>query len=127
MKAKSILPKESNDGKSISAPLHSKLGIIGLVLSILGCIVSLGALWIIVFIIVAGGALDVLDAPMEELTFVTYAGLFFGIIGGILGVMSLLRRENRIVSTISLVLGILMLGTCSVFTLLFVVSIFSLR
>ena len=109
METQSITLKESNEDIPTSAYSKSKLGVIGLVLNILGCIISSSSLWLMVFIVGAAGALDILDAPIEELTFVMYSGLFRGVVGGIIGVVSLTKGKSKRASGISIILGGIML------------------
>jgi hypothetical protein len=91
--------------------------VIGLVLSVLGLIVYCGPL-AIGFIAGMVGGTDIVSSPLiGVLNVVSYCGLFFGVVGGILGGVSLARgNENKAFGIISVVLGVLMLCACGALT-----------
>lgn len=95
------------------APASSKLGIIGIIIGVLGAIVYCLPL---AYAFVMGAAGNP-PAPTDPLTIglglVSYCGAGVGIIGGVLGGVSLARGENKTFGIIALVLAILLLCTCA--------------
>ena len=115
METPNINPNEPSEGEIVSAPAKFKFGIIGLILGIPGFAISLSTAFLIYFIGIAGGGLDIMltDTQWSTITSTLYCGLFFGIVGGTLGVVGLSRGENKIASAISILLGVPMLCICS--------------
>lgn len=91
-----------------------------LILGIPGFGISGSTLFLIYIILMAGGGLDIMLTSTQEraIIIVLYSGLSFGMVGGILGVMGIIRGENKLVSIVSIMLGVLMLCICSAITLL---------
>lgn len=96
-----------HEDEVLSARAKSKLGIVGVVLALLGSVLYWGSLLLGFFILAAGGGLDILHPPTEELMFFIFAGLFLVVVGGILGAIDLVREENIIASIFALILGII--------------------
>ncbi len=109
MESQSKTSQEPNGDELVSAHPKSRVGIIGLVLGISGVVISLGSFLLFYFILLVGGGLDIMDYPTEEFTFAGYCGLLVGIIGGVLGIVSLRWGENKAANIISIVLGVLTL------------------
>lgn len=101
----------ADPGTGTPAPT-SKLGIIGLVLGILGFIVYCLPLTVAFFMGASGNP----PAPTDTITIVigliSNCGAVIGIIGGVLGGVSLARGENKTYGIIAVVLGVLLLCTC---------------
>jgi hypothetical protein len=99
-------------------PPGSKLGIIGIVLGILGIIVYCLPLSV-AFIAGAMNKTDSLGASgFLALSFASYCGVFIGLIGAVVGGISLARGESRTFSIISIVIAVLPLCACSVLTVI---------
>ena len=60
------------------------------------------------------GGLELNSSAVIILTVISYLGLFLNIVGGILGVVSLVRKEKKSAGIISITICVLMLCTCSV-------------
>lgn len=119
METPKITQNKPREGKPVNAPANSKFGITGLILGIPSFGISGSTLLLIYIIGMAGGGLDIMMTPTQELTIISvlYCSLFFGIVGGILGVVGLTRGENKIVNTISIMLGMPTLCSCSAIAL----------
>jgi len=120
METQNITPNELGEDKTVSAPTKSKYGIFGLILGIPGLGISVSTLFIIYIIMVAGGGLDIMLTPAQgrAIMIVLYCGLILGIVGGAFGVMGITRGENKLVSVVSILLGVIMLCACSAITFL---------
>jgi hypothetical protein len=116
--------QEANNDASVFTPSKPRLGIVGLILGISGAVISLGSFLLFYFILLVGGGLDIMDYPAEEFTAAGYFGLFVGITGGVLGVMSLRQGENKTAASVSIILAILLFCTCSLLTVLVVIPSF---
>ena len=90
----------------------SKLGIIGLVLGILGFIVYCLPLTVAFFLGASGNAPAATDTITIVIGLISNCGAVIGVIGGVLGGVSLARGENKTFGIIAIVLGVLMLCTC---------------
>jgi hypothetical protein len=115
-------PREPIDGEVVSAPVKLKFGVVSLILGVVGFIMSWGSLLLIFLIMGAAGGLDLMggDVPIEWLIYSVYLGFSLGITGGILGTLSLARKENKGTAIISVGLGVLMLCACTAITYLIV-------
>jgi len=113
-----MIPLESDKVGSFSDHPKSKLSIIGFFLGTLGSIIYWSSLLIGIYLMMAGGGLDILGFPSEILTFFTYGSLFCSVVGGVLGAIGLLREENIVINIISFTLGALTLCASAALTLL---------
>jgi hypothetical protein len=104
MKTQSKTLQESDDDEPLSAHPKSKLSIISFVLGLLGSIIYWSSLLIGFYLMMAGGGLDIMNFPSQELTFVMYGSLICSAVGGIFGAVGLLRDENLVLNTISFTL-----------------------
>jgi hypothetical protein len=98
-------------GTGTPAPT-SKLGLIGLILGILGFIVYCLPLAAAFVMGATGNAPAATDPLMIGIGLISNCGAIIGVIGGVLGAVSLARGENKTYGIIALVLGVLLLCTC---------------
>ncbi|MEO7840571.1 MAG: hypothetical protein ABIU06_14590 [Anaerolineales bacterium] len=96
METQNITPNEPSEDKTVSASAKSKFGIFGLIIGIPGFAISVSTAFLIYFIAMAGGGLDIMLTDTQPATIVStlYFG-FFGILGGILGAVSLSRGGKQ--------------------------------
>ena len=106
----------NNPAVGESASAKSKFGIFGLILGIPGFVISVSAAFLIYVIAMAGGGLDIMltDAQWLRITYTLYSGLFFGIAGGILGIVGLSQGENKRIGIISILFALPTLCICGV-------------
>lgn len=91
----------------------SKLGMIGMIVGILGFIVYCLPLAVAFFLGASGNA-PATDAPlMIGMGLVSNCGAGVGVIGGVLGIIGLVRGENKTFGIIAIVIGVLLLCTCA--------------
>lgn len=104
-------PTPGMDGGA-PAQASSKLGIAGVALGALGAIVYCLPL-AAAFIMGASGNAPSTDSPLLlGMGLISNCGAGVGVIGGILGGVSLARNENKTYGIIAIVLGVLLLCTC---------------
>jgi len=113
------IQNEPGKDNSVPAPIDSRIGKIGAAVGILGSIVYFGSLAIIFAMSFAmtkagTGRLGLSSPAVIILTVISYVGLFLNIVGGILGIVSLTRKENKTFGIISIIICVLMLCACSV-------------
>ena len=108
METQNITPNEPSEDKTVSASAKSKFGIFGLIIGIPGFAISVSTAFLIYFIAMAGGGLDIMmtRTQYQAIIIFLYCGLFLGITGRILGAVSLSRRENKIAGIISILFGL---------------------
>ncbi len=104
------LPGPEGEGP---APAASKLGLIGTILGALGGIFYCLPLAVAFFLGASGNA-PAADSPMLiGIGLVSNCGAVVGVVGGILGIVSLVRGENKTYGIIAIVIGALLLCTCA--------------
>ncbi len=95
-----------------AAPASSRLGVIGIALGVLGLIVYCLPLAIAFVMGLSGNPPAATDTSAIALGLVSNCGALVGIIGGVLGGVSLARNENKTYGVIAIVIGVLLLCTC---------------
>lgn len=104
-----------NKSEPVSAAAKPRFGMIGLIIGIPGFLISAGTAYVIYFIGMAGGGLDIMltDRQWATIVYTLYCGLFFGILGGIFGAVGLSRGEHKTAGMISILLALPALCICS--------------
>lgn len=94
-------------------PVSSRLGLIGIILGVLGGLIyclPLGA----AFVMGYSGNAPAGDSPMMlGMGLVSNCGAGIGVLGAILGIVGLVRGENKTQGIIAIVIGVLLLCTCA--------------
>ena len=84
METPKITQNKPREGKPVNAPAKSKFGITGLILGIPSFGISGSTLLLIYIISMAGGGLDIMMTPTQELTIISvlYCSLFLVLSAG---------------------------------------------